>query len=92
MIGSRRFRCGFAAVFGGMPHFGIGDPRSVDEEVRHIDRKECQHPETPPDRRHGQNGSDDSGGYRFGEADLSMQTLRHSFPLVWEKQESELLK
>ena len=28
----------------------------------------------------------------LGEADLSMQTLRHSFPLVWEKQESELLK
>ena len=28
----------------------------------------------------------------LGEADLSMQTLRRSFPLVWEKQESELLK
>ena len=28
----------------------------------------------------------------LGEADLSMQTLRHSFPMVWEKQESELLK
>ena len=28
----------------------------------------------------------------LGEADLSMQTLRRSFPLVWEKQERELLK
>jgi len=28
----------------------------------------------------------------LGEADLSMRTLRRSFPLVWEKQESELLK
>ena len=28
----------------------------------------------------------------LGEADLSMQTLRHSFLMVWEKQESELLK
>ena len=28
----------------------------------------------------------------LGEADLSMQTLWHSFPLVWEKQECELLK
>ena len=28
----------------------------------------------------------------LGEADLSMQTLRRSFPLVWEKQESELLR
>ena len=28
----------------------------------------------------------------LGEADLSMQTLRRGFPMVWEKQESELLK
>ena len=28
----------------------------------------------------------------LGEADLSMQTLRRSFPLVWEKQERELLR
>ncbi len=28
----------------------------------------------------------------LGEADLSMQTLRRSFPMAWEKQESELLK
>ena len=28
----------------------------------------------------------------LGGADLSMQTLRRSFPLVWEKQERELLR
>ena len=28
----------------------------------------------------------------LGEADLSMQALRRGFPMVWEKQESELLK
>ena len=28
----------------------------------------------------------------LGEADLSMQALRRGVPMVWEKQESELLK
>lgn len=27
----------------------------------------------------------------IGEADISMQTLRKSFPIVWRKQEEELL-
>lgn len=28
----------------------------------------------------------------LGEADLTMQALRHSFPMVWETQEKEILK
>ena len=28
----------------------------------------------------------------LGEADLTMQTMRHSFPMVWEKQKNELLR